>query len=99
VRLQTDDLSPDDVSKVVSRHAATTPLTATDIRDYCRLLRDTCEHVSTTRVSYLLGWLHDHGRVTRIDGTERDQLGQLGVEQPQPKRVYWMLTANTKATE
>lgn len=98
MRLPTDDLSPDDVYRVVARHAATTPLTATDIRDRCRLLRDDCAYVTTTRVSYLLTWLHSRGRVTRVDGTERERLGHLGVEEPQPHRVYWALNADEAAS-
>jgi hypothetical protein len=98
VAARSDNLSPDDVYRVVSRRAATTPLTTTDLRDYCRLLREDCANASTDAVRTLLKWLHHRDRITRIPGTDTERLQYLGVEEPQPRRTYWALPAHGVAT-
>lgn len=95
--LQPSPLTPDEVHRMVTEFAATTPLTTAEIAEFCRSRHPDMPGITTGRVKQLLEWLLTRQRVASWPGGDRDELVRRGVHEPQERMRYWALAATLAA--
>lgn len=88
---QPSPLTPDQVYRMVTEFAATTPLTTAEIAEFCRSRHPDMPGVTTRRVNQHLQWLQTRHRVVSWSGRDREELERRGVDEVQARMRYWAL--------
>lgn len=84
-------LTMNDVWTQAAQHAATRPLTTTEIAEYCQEAHDGYPGITTRRVHRHLESLQRRGRVQSWPGRDHIALAEHGIDEPITNARYWAL--------